>query len=76
MSQWWRRHRQDFQKFDEYSKKRVEDLTGRIPLLLVPFFGHAGKTLQSLEPDIWEDPVLDNVVNNVRDFASKKRSEK
>jgi len=55
MSKWWLHNAKDFVAFNADDKLRIEDLTGCIPLLLVPFLGHPGKTLESLEPQIWAD---------------------
>jgi len=59
MSFWWKHH--EFSAFSDADKRRVEDLTGCIPLLLKPFVMHHEKTLESLEPQIWEDLVLESV---------------
>jgi hypothetical protein len=53
-------------------KQRIEDLTGRIPLLLHPTLKGNGDTLESMEPDIWTDGVLTSVIMNVLSFVEKK----
>ena len=73
MQFWWKHH--DFKAFSHADKARVEDLTGCIPLLLNPFVMHSTKTLESLEPQIWNDKVLVSVRREVLDFAKAKKVE-
>ncbi len=73
MSSWWKHH--DFAAFSNAYKQRVEDLTGCIPLLLNPFVMHNEKTLESLEPQIWEHEVLRSVRNQTIDFAKAKKDQ-
>jgi hypothetical protein len=73
MSCWWLHHNPHFTYFYTADKHRIEDLTGCIPLLLKPFLMHSGKSLQSLEPLIWEDKLLASVRMDTIDFALKKR---
>ena len=70
---WWKYH--GFTAFSDEEKQRVEDLTGRIPLLLNPFVMHPEKTLEFLEPKIWIDEALESVRRETIDFASAKKSE-
>ena len=65
MSHWWSRNAKDFAAFSDDDKLRVEDLTGRIPLLLEPFLGNSGMNLDALEPGIWNEDVLDLVVRTM-----------
>jgi len=73
MACWWKYH--GFTAFSNEEKQRVEDLTGRIPLLLNPFVMHREKTLEFLEPQIWRDEALESVRREIIDFASAKKSE-
>jgi hypothetical protein len=72
MSRWWSRFTSDFTAYSETDKQRVEDLTGCIPFLLEPFLGNPGKSLESLEPEIWDDDVLSSVVAAAFDFGVEK----
>jgi hypothetical protein len=72
MSHWWLRNAKDFAAFSDDDKLRVEDLTGRIPLLLEPFLGNSGMNLDALEPGIWNEDVLDLVVKTTYDFGVEK----
>ena len=72
MACWWSRFALDFAAFSETEKQRIEDLTGCIPLLLEPFLGNKGKSLEFLEPGVWDDDVLASVVNTVFDFGVGK----
>jgi len=72
MSRWWSRFTLDFTAYSETDKQRVEDLTGCIPLLLEPFLGNPGKSLESLEPEIWDNDVLSSVVATAFDFGVGK----
>jgi len=73
MSFWWKHH--NFAAFSDEDKQRVEDLTGCIPLLLKPFVVEHEKTLESLEPGIWESEVLESVYKQTIDFAKAKKRE-
>ena len=72
MTCWWSRFALDFTAFSETERQRIEDLTGCIPLLLEPFLGNKGKSLEFLEPGVWDDDVLASVVNTVFDFGVGK----
>ncbi len=73
MSFWWKHH--DFAAFSNVDKQRVEDLTGCIPLLLKPFVMHHEKALKTLEPQIWEDEILEFIHRQTIDFAMAKKRE-
>jgi len=73
MACWWKYH--GFTAFSDEEKQRVEDLTGRIPLLLNPFVMYREKTLEFLEPQIWMDEALESVRRETIDFANTKNSE-
>ncbi len=73
MACWWKYH--GFTAFSDEEKQRVEDLTGRIPLLLNPFVMYREKTLEFLEPQIWMDEALEFVRRETIDFANTKKSE-
>lgn len=66
MSRWWERFTLDFEAFDEVNQQRIEDLTGCIPLLLESFLQHSG---DFLEPQIWDEDVLQSAGRNLFDFA-------
>jgi hypothetical protein len=73
MSHWWSQFASDFVAFSETDKQRIEDLvTGCIPLLLEPFLGKPGKSLESLEPDVWDNDILASVVTTAFDFGVEK----
>jgi hypothetical protein len=72
MSKWWLHNTKDLMAFNADDKLHIEDLTGCIPLLLVPFLGHLGKTLESLEPQIWADEILASVVTSTIAFGRKQ----
>jgi hypothetical protein len=73
MACWWTYH--GFTAFSDEEKERVEDLTGRIPLLLKPFMKYHEETLKSLEPKIWMDEALRSVRWEIINFAKAKKSE-
>jgi hypothetical protein len=70
---WWKHH--NFTAFNDADRKRVEDLTGCIPLLLDPFVMHREKTLESLEPQIWVDEIFESVRRQTIDFAMAKKQD-
>ena len=61
--------------FSDADKRKVENLTGCIPLLLNPYVMHHEKTLEDLEPNIWMDEILESVRRETIDFANAKKSE-
>jgi hypothetical protein len=71
MECWWTHHAVRFEDFSTMEKQRIEDLTGRIPLLLHPILQHNGDTLKFMEPGIWKDGVLASVITNVLSFVEK-----
>lgn len=75
MNIWWTRHDSHFEHLSESDKLLIEDLTGRIPLLLGPFLYHGAGLTNLLNHSIWEDDTLASVSRNVRDFADAKRCE-
>ena len=73
MTHWWSHNATQCNVFDEADKERIEDLTGCIPLLLEPFKQHGGKSLESLESDIWTDGDLGAVTLYTFQFAEHKK---
>jgi hypothetical protein len=65
MKQWWIHHKGKVPIFGGDDKARVEDLTGRIPLLLCPLVDFAGKPFHEIEQ-------VATVGENVRAFAAQK----
>ena len=72
MSSWWSLFASDFAAFSELERQRIEDLTGCIPLLLAPFLGNRDKSLEFLEPRIWDEEVLASVATTAFDFGVRK----
>jgi len=72
MSHWWLRNAKDFTAFSDDDKLRVEDLTGCIPLLLEPFFGHSGMNLEALELGVWNAEALASEFKTTFDFGIKQ----
>ena len=72
ISSWWSLFASDFAAFSQTEKQRIENLTGCIPLLLTPFLGKRGKSLESLEPRIWDEEVLASVVTTAFNFGVGK----
>jgi len=59
--------------FEDDDKARVEDLTGRIPLLLRPLLQWHGGPFRNIEEEFWAHRDLVVVGENVRDFAAMKQ---
>jgi hypothetical protein len=76
MKAWWHHHDATIPKFETDDKIRVEDLTGRIPLLLRPLFKYGGKTFCDVEAAIWEEPEITAVRNNISNFANEFKTER
>jgi hypothetical protein len=74
MSSWWSLFAPEFAAFSQTEKQRIEDLTGCIPLLLTPFLKRDkhDKSLESLEPGIWNEDVFASVVRTAFDFGVAK----
>ena len=74
MSSWWSLFASDFAAFSQTEKQRIEDLTGCIPLLLMPFLkvDKRDKSLESLEPGIWDEDILASVVTTAFNFGVGK----
>ena len=72
MEQWWHHHEHELPKF-ENDKERVEieDLTGRIPLLLRPLVRFSQR--KYLAVDFWVCPEIDAVQRNIKEFFESKR---
>jgi hypothetical protein len=74
MKQWWHHHSSKLPEFrsDDY-KMKVEDLTGRIPLLLYPLLKWGGHDFSDIEDQFWADSDLRAVESNIAAFAKKVR---
>ena len=74
MEQWWVHHRDKLPIFEHKSNKdRVEDLTGRIPLLLQPLFEWKGEDFCKIEQQFWLHKDLVVVKQNIYDFANRMK---
>lgn len=73
MKQWWIHHEKKVPIFKADDKARVEDLTGRIPLLLCPLLDFAEKPFHEIEREFWTHPDLVIVGKNVSEFAAEKK---
>ncbi|KAI9443719.1 hypothetical protein F5148DRAFT_1255992 [Russula earlei] len=75
MKYWWLHHKTKVPIFeDEADRYNVEDLTGRIPLLLRPFLTSDGKVFSAVEQTIWQDKDLVAVRRNIHKFANRMRT--
>jgi hypothetical protein len=70
MKQWWIHHKNKVPIFDD--KARIEDLTGRIPLLLHPLLHFAKKPFHEIEQEFRMHHDLATVGKNVLEFAAEK----
>jgi hypothetical protein len=75
MKQWWHHHQDKVPLFSGDDKARVEDLTGRIPLLLRPLLQWGGQPFRDIEKSFWAHRDLVVVGENVQNFASTKKKE-
>lgn len=73
MQQWWIHHEKRVPIFGAEDKARVEDLTGRIPLLLRPLLHFANKPFHEIEQEFWTHRDLFIVGKNVLEFAQEKQ---
>jgi hypothetical protein len=72
MKQWWIHHKEKVPIFGGDDKARVEDLTGRIPLLLRPLLHFAEKPFHEIDQEFWMHRDLATVGKNVLEFAAEK----
>jgi hypothetical protein len=75
MKQWWIHHRGKVPIFEDDEKARVEDLTGRIPLLLRPLLDFAEKPFHDIEQKFWMHRDLAAIEVNVRVFSDANRED-
>lgn len=69
MKQWWAHHKGKLPIFEQESDKgRVEDLTGRIPLLLRPLLEWKGQDFSNIQREFWDHRELDMVKTNILNF--------
>ncbi|KAF8333265.1 hypothetical protein F5887DRAFT_994782 [Amanita rubescens] len=69
MKQWWVHHEGKLPIFERESDKgRVEDLTGRIPLLLRPLLGWKGQNFCDIQQQFWHHRELAMVKTNILNF--------
>jgi hypothetical protein len=73
MTHWWDHHKANLPTFECGEKARVEDMTGRIPLLLRPLLKFKGKSFRDVESQFWSHPDLEFVGQAVQDYASGVR---
>ena len=73
MNQWWIHHKKNVPIFKDDDKARVEDLTGRIPLLLRPLLQFSGKPFHEIEQGFWRHDDLVAVRKNTLQFAAEKK---
>jgi hypothetical protein len=73
MKAWWDHHPLVPQLEDNTDKIEVEELTGRIPLLLRPLLRFGLKKFRVVENDIWGSPEFLAVSQNIRCFAHQMK---
>ena len=75
MEAWWGHYRSDVPNFEtDADRMEVEELTGRIPLLLRPLLRFGSHNFRTVEDNFWMEPDLLAVGKNIRDFASRTKS--
>ena len=74
MNQWWIHHEKKVPIFEADDKAEVEDLTGRIPLLLRPLLQFSGKPFHEIEQGFLTHKHLVAVRENIVQFAAEKRA--
>lgn len=75
MKQWWLHHVKQIRLIeDSEDRATIEDLTGRIPLLLRPFLDLGDKPFDDVTTLIRGNRELSIVGANIRRFSAMKRS--
>ena len=72
MKQWWTNHEKKVPILGDDDKAKVEDLTGRIPLLLRPLLHFAEKPFDEIKTEFWTHDDLVAVEDNVSEFSAQK----
>jgi len=72
MKWWWFHHKAKAPIVKDDDKARVEDLTGRIPLLVRPLLEWASKPFHDIEEKFWAHPDLAVVGENIQAFSAAK----
>jgi hypothetical protein len=73
MEQWWHHHEDMLPKFENDEERvEVEELTGRIPLLLRPLLRFCQQKYRAVEGDFWASPELAAVRRNIEQFSMSK----
>ena len=74
MKQWWHHYEDKLPKFENVEERvEVEELTGRIPLLLRPLLRFCQQKYRSVERDFWACPEIEDVRQNIEQFSESKR---
>ena len=73
MKKWWTLPN-DLPVLNDVEKRRIEYITGGIPLLLRPLIGlgREGKHFKAVEPTFLNSPELQAVAKNVHTFMDSK----
>lgn len=72
MKQWWINQEKKVPILGDDEKAGVEDLTGRIPLLLRPLLHFAEKPFDEIKTEFWMHRDLVAVKENVFEFSTQK----
>ena len=73
MEQWWPHHEDKLPKFENDEERvEVEELTGRIPLLLRPLLRFCQQEYRTVERDFWRCPEIVAVRKNIVQFSESK----
>jgi len=75
MKWWWAHHEGNLPTLDEFGTVKIEDLTGRIPLLLRPLLQFSQQDFDEVENDFLTSPEIDTVRTNIIKFAEDRRSQ-
>jgi hypothetical protein len=74
MEQWWHHHMDKLPKFENDEERvEVEELTGRIPLLLRPLLRFGQRKYRAVERRFLSCPEIDAVRKNIMEFSESKR---
>jgi hypothetical protein len=74
MQKWWMLHEKDLPKVDESEKEYIEDVTGRIPLLLRVLLRLGRQNFEDVKSEFLKSPELSKVPLQVEDHSLKMQS--
>lgn len=75
MLQWWKKYNMELPEFDKRTKsidkKKIEEMTGCVPLFLNPLRQYKGRNYLEIETEYWSTPDLVRIDEQVKTHAQE-----